>query len=363
MNLINLSIYTSASGLSLLIPGIVILYWYRALSLRKKEMHAFLQAYGLTKFIAETTSKENEKCGDDGTDPISAFFGNRFSAVDYVWPCLFFLFVVSIGTFGTAYCLAALKCDNTKLLLYAPPIFTSFFGAYIFCLLEVVYRYTRSDLLPSTVLKLTSYLIVGSVLGIVLTPVFNEKLWPTMTTAVGLSVPLALDSLKQRLAQTLGVRLPAEQESDLKLLFPSNSKLISRLSEEGVESLADLAKSDPLRLYLVLPYELNVILSWVDRANLAIYFPNKIATLRESFQIIGIVDLASITQMFGASENNKDIFPSTSLNELIAQIAIALEISTEALLNCLDTFYTDPQVDRIWRMYGALYNKPKKSKE
>ena len=30
---------------------------------------------------------------------------------------------MSIGTFGTAYCLAALKCDNTKLLLYYPTQF------------------------------------------------------------------------------------------------------------------------------------------------------------------------------------------------------------------------------------------------
>lgn len=357
-----LLIWISAIGLALLVPGIVTLYWYRELAVRRDEIKACIARYRLDRFYVQappsTGSGTTRPGGAEAA--IDTYFGNRFSRVDYLWPSLMFFFVVTVGFCGsTIWLLQQLQKSELptfqEALLLASPVCPAFLGAYLFCLLESVHRFKRFDLLPSTVMNLTFNLIAGTVLGIVLAPMFSNSLLPTMTAAIGLSVPVGLESLKQKLADNPGFRRAPEQESDLKVLFSCNAKAVSRLAEEGIETIADLAQSDPLRLYLVLPYELRIILNWIDRALLLCYFPTKADVLRDKFQILGMIELASIAEFFEGGDDTEALVSKDQAMKLIDQLAQALETSPEAIRNSLDTLITDPQVLKIWDIYRAIY--------
>jgi hypothetical protein len=364
INWIEILLWVSAAGLSLLVPVIIALYWNRELAVRRSEIKACIARYRLDRFYVQLPSIPGNNTTQTGgaEAAIDSYFESRFSQADYLWPSLMFFFVAAVGFCGsTLWILNQLNKANLPhfqdALLLSSPVCPAFLGSYLFCLLETVHRYKRFDLLPATILSLTFNLIAGAVLGIVLAPLFSESLLPTMSAAIGLSIPVGLESLKQKLADNLGVRRDPEQESDLKILFPCNAKAVSRLTEEGIETISNLAQSDPLRLYLVLPYELRIILNWVDRALLLSYFPTKADVLRDKFQILGIIEYASIVVFFKGEEDPEDLVSKDQAVALIDQLAQALETSPTAIRNSLDTLVTDPQVSKIWDMYGAIFEQ------
>jgi hypothetical protein len=87
-----------------------------------------------------------------------------------------------------------------------------------------------------------------------------------------LSVDFLIGFVKSQFASRTGVTVPIPATLDLGEVV-RNPEAIESLAAISVFSIAELATSDPMRLYLNIPQSIGTINGWLDQALLRYYFP------------------------------------------------------------------------------------------
>jgi hypothetical protein len=161
---------------------------------------------------------------------------------------------------------------------------SSFFGALAGAYVLIYKRYRTFDIYPSTYLQVTVGVTVGTLAG-----GFVITLWPAASTTfiafatgflTAINVNFLPRLLRQLFAWVTGTKLPPEIPSDLHRVL-QNSEAIESLNNVSLFSVAEFAKTEPIRLYLNMPQPIGVINGWMDEALLHYYFQSRIEDLRK----------------------------------------------------------------------------------
>lgn len=160
----------------------------------------------------------------------------------------------------------------------------SFAGAFAGAVVLVFKRYRTFDIYPSTYLQVSVGLIVGTLAGALLV-----ALWPATYTAflafaaaflTVTNINFLPRLLRQEFARLTGATLPPEIPTDLGRVL-RNSEAIESLTSVSLFSVAEFAKTEPVRLYLTMAQPIGVINGWVDEALIHYYFETQVDALRK----------------------------------------------------------------------------------
>ncbi len=231
-----------------------------------------------------------------------------------------------------------------------PTVAFGFAGAYIWDLYELVNRYRGVDITPASFQFAWLRLLAGSVVGPLGSLAVTDGI--KNIVAFGLGV-LPLQTIFQFFADYATKRLsittnetPAADPTLHKLQGMTRNE-IDRMAEEGIDSTATLAYSDPMKLFLKTDVEWVVIIDIIDQALLFNYIGDKVQFLRP-VGIRGAIETAVIYARLRSGDQQE----IAEAEALITILAGKLELSVSETRNLIRTVWEDDQVDLLWQLFG-----------
>lgn len=261
-------------------------FWLREVPRLINQLNADYKMLGSERQLG--ASAEHQKIDCDSA---------RWNADTYSVHCLLAVFVAAVG--------AALFCWRPESLLDINTqhgMQLGFLGAYVYCLNLVYRRYTTRDLQPHVYLYCAVGLIAGMIFNYVafsaITNVANAPAAGAATaefTGVGAAAAAILAfSLGYfpnmavrwfgRLSRTSVHERQRRSDTLPLLLIDGISELHeSRLQDEGIDNVQNLASADIKDLVAKTPYSAQEIVEWVDQALLYLYVdPGEIDSFRRA---------------------------------------------------------------------------------
>ncbi|HWZ43867.1 MAG TPA: hypothetical protein VNW97_10335 [Candidatus Saccharimonadales bacterium] len=234
-----------------------------------------------------------------------------------------------------------------------PAVAFGFAGAYIWDLYDLLNRYRGVDITPASFQFSWLRLLAGSIVGPLGSLAVAEGV--KNIAAFGLGV-LPLQTIFQFFADYASKKLsitanesPVEASTLHKLQGMTRNQ-IDRLAEEGIDSTATLAYSDPMKMFLKTDIEWVVIIDIIDQALLFNYVGDKLSLLRP-VGIRGSIETAVIYERL-ISNKAQEVEEAEALVKIVAG---KLELSGPEALNLIRTVWEDDQVDLLWRVFGDTF--------
>lgn len=230
-----------------------------------------------------------------------------------------------------------------------------FAGAYIWNLYDLVNRYRGVDITPASFQFAWLRLLAGSIVGPLGALAVTEGI--KNIVAFGLGV-LPLQTIFQFFADYATKRLAIASDQapaagpTLHHLQGMTRSEIERMAEEGIDSAATLAYTDPMKLFLKTDIEWVVVIDIIDQALLFNYVGDKLDLLR-LVGIRGSIETAVIYQRLRTG-NQQEI---TEAEALIAVLATKLGLGVPETRNLIRTVWEDDQVDLLWQLFGDAYTR------
>ncbi len=234
----------------------------------------------------------------------------------------------------------------TKTLL--PPLL-SFLGAYLFSFGYMVRRIYVADVSYTVFWACTQRTLLATGLGIVLSIVIQDqslsKNWYYAFFGIGfLTNEYLRFFLFAGLRRLRGSR--QQEESPRLTSIPGiNFWQESRLEEEGIESVQNLATSDVVSIAVKTQFNLTTIVDWVDQAILLDRLNKKAFSLKDAGLISGAIDLA------WASPQNSD--GDTTAAHAVAKVIDVEPIFAEMLM---DNLFGDIYVQTLWVLWQTKFD-------
>lgn len=236
----------------------------------------------------------------------------------------------------------------TKMLL--PPLL-SFLGAYLFNFGYMVRRIYVSDVSYTVFWACAQRTLLATGLGIVFSIVIviqDQSLsrnWYYAFFGIGF---LTNEYLRWLLVAGLRkLKKPRQQETSPRLTSISgiNFWQESRLEEEGIESVQNLATSDVISIAVQTRFNIATIVDWVDQAILLDRLNKKAFSLKDNGLISGAIDLA------WASPQNSD--GDTTAAHAVAKVINVEPIFAEMLM---DNLFGDVYVQTLWALWQTKFD-------
>jgi hypothetical protein len=200
-----------------------------------------------------------------------------------------------------------------------------FVGSYLFAIFLVYRRYTTRDLQPYVYLQCTQTIIAGLGFNYVAFEATN-KLFPPVDSGIGAGlVPITAFSFGfftyvavrwvSRLAHSaLGERQHRADEFPLGLIDGISRMHESRLLDEGIDNLQNLASANIEDLLCHTRYGVEQVVDWIDQAVLYIYLQfSEIESFRHG-GVRSISDFQTFWEPFYEKCNKDDGMPKCSPN-------------------------------------------------
>jgi hypothetical protein len=124
----------------------------------------------------------------------------------------------------------------------------------------------------------------------------------------------------------------------------------SRLSEEGIDDVAQLAMANPVKLLRNTPFDPRQIFAWIDEAILITTLPDYWIAL-EKEGITGAIDLA--WYLLGDGEQAGDGPAPIDGRAALSKLATNLKLEPDALYHVALRLLYDDQLEMVWAMYES----------
>ena len=320
----------------------------------------YLKAFESSEFSKSSESSESSKNKSSEKTPIEKtmdrLFYRKFGRSKYRFPLgmnafvggLFVLLILVWS--GAPMHLPADIANRIRDLPQATTVMAGLAGAFCWGLYDVLRRFEAVDLSPCALHSIWLRMLVTSVLAPMLSGAFTESLRPGIAFAIGLFptkelFDFARGQARKHLNMTMSAQ-PAELPNLHKLQGLSEG-MVDRLLDQGIESVAQLATADPIKLLLRTNIEWKTILDVIDEAILFNYFDDDVSKLRP-FGIRGAIELASIQDALA----DNDVNERQKAEGLVSNIASALQKPESAIKNAILNAHEDVQVDFLWNLWG-----------
>lgn len=125
-----------------------------------------------------------------------------------------------------------------------------------------------------------------------------------------------------------------------------NFWLESRLQEEGIENVQNLATSDVIALAIRTQFDVRTLIDWVDQAIMLDRLDEKAPVIQDKCLICGAIDLA-----WASPDNNQS-------DETTARaIAEAIQVDTHCVALLMNNLFEDAQVQVLWTLWQTKFDK------
>ena len=167
---------------------------------------------------------------------------------------------------------------------WAVLVATAFLGAYAGSVVLVLRRYRTFDLRPTTFLQITVMLLAGTLAGSIVTVAFPVAELGVLAFIIAflsaVNVTFLSQLMRGQFAKLTNTILPEDIGTDLNEVI-KNTEAIEALQRISVNSVAELAESDPIRLYMNVPQDIPVIVEIIDKAILQSNFEADLKLLKK----------------------------------------------------------------------------------
>jgi len=262
--------------------------------IRREDVFSSLGEEAKAKYI-ETFLNLPIRRGTAGQE-FERIYNCRYGKNNYYIPLLLLATTCGIATFLMA-TTAALQLlihfgDTTAALTSLPAIELSVVslppvaalavaGAYVWAVAELVFCSRRNDLVPSDILRAAIRLILAVPLAYAISTLFAPAIAPFLALAIG---AFPLDELTA-IVRTLGYQqlklnqIPANAKNAVTNLDGVDQTIASRLQDEGITTILQLAYCDPVQLSMRTALSFDVVIDLVSQALAWNFIHEKLADL------------------------------------------------------------------------------------
>ncbi|HET8924378.1 MAG TPA: hypothetical protein VFN26_15435 [Candidatus Acidoferrum sp.] len=273
----------------------------------------------------------------------------------YVLPLILLAFVAAVGLWGTAKTLQSWQGGVSGPFKFPPEVvgFSSvavgaFLGAWTWVVYDQFSRLRNRDL--------TFHDMYGSVFRFLIALPFGFFLSKWATGEFGAPLAFLLGTFPTGTLFKIGRRLAVQQfklgedageaSNELEKLQCVSRSSAERFMDEGINTIAELAWSDPVDLTLRTNKEFDYVIDCASQALVWVYFEDKTRdlyklSLRTAHEVTSLV--------YSLQSSNLD--QRTQANETLSEAAKTLGMESNALLNTLRQIEEDPFVQflvAIW---------------
>jgi hypothetical protein len=370
--------------LTLLPVGTYLVYYYRRLDTRRKQLLQTLLSLSLQDEYVLMRHKEKydewRNCGSD--EVLIEEFQNKYfnldfraghSHQDYIWPLLLFTAFTAIGWTLTLQRVLPGFLPLSELRVIPDALAYGFVGAYLACILTIFDGFRRYDLDPGLYYSITYRVMFSSFAAWVASLMFANNFQPLIALGIGL-FPLekTWSFITERAASVLGTG-QNEKEVGIELaniqgLEHSTNR--QRLIDVGITTVQALATADPLLLFFLTTFPLRAVVDMIDKAILYLYLGDKVKELR-THGINGVIELVALAKLAekipayqsqdntpAADEPLGELFKDVNTEELVNNVANVIGQTPQELKAFIYNMYYDPMVKFIYEIWGRYLNRP-----
>jgi len=239
------------------------------------------------------------------------------------------------------------------------PFVMAIWGAFVWSLYEMQSRRKSGDLTPVELYDVALRFVVAIPIGYAFSLLVFDTV-PALAAFAASAFPLR--DIQQLIRKQSLQRLSDSPQASSSSVFKGNigevlsgigNDTIVRLQELNIETYLDLAYTDPIRLMIKTGVPIQLVLSWIDQALLAVYA----APHKSAFDLLGMPCALDICEFYtthcfdlatGQYQNN------WRNDQAVKDLAAKLEISIDILVpQLLKSVFQDPHTQfliRVW--YG-----------
>ena len=193
-------------------------------------------------------------------------------------------------------------------------------GGYVGSLALLLRKFRTFDLYPSSYFLATVGVVAGTTVGAAFGATLPSTYVLIGVVAIGFfastRASFLFTLLRRPLADVIGVTLAPDIETDLDRVI-RNTEAIESLNNISVNSLAEFVQAEPIRLYLNLAQQVDVVNGWIDSALLEHHFAGRAAALRAA-------DIHSLTQLIERLGRRQAVTGDPAIDQPVAAVAADL---------------------------------------
>lgn len=300
--------------------------------------------YGLFRPSEDISGLKTDK-SELKTEKLKRKFETSFTRIygrrRYVLALLLLAFVAGIGLWGTAKTLQSWQEVASGLFRFPPVAVSAFLGALTWVVYDQFSRLRNRDL--------TFHDVYNGVFRFLIALPFGFALSKWASAGFGISIAFLLGTFPTGTLFKIGRRLAVQQfrlgedageaANELEKLQCVSRSSAERFMDEGINTIAELAWSDPVDLTLRTNKEFDYVIDCASQALVWVYFEDKTRdlyklSLRTAHEVTSLV--------YSLQSTNSD--KQTQANETLREAAKTLGMETNALLNTLRQIEEDPFV-------------------
>lgn len=353
---------------------LAILYVFRRKKGRIDTLLQTLQGLDLSDLYMESRHKEaykswlsNPKRDEQFRKVVMEDFRAGLRLVDFLLPVAIATALTAVG-WGLTLSFNGSVFGLTKVEKAVPVAFYwGFLGAYVANLGTLVDKFICYELTPSVYHVMYQRLLVSTIAAYLLGATLKDSFAPFVAFGIGLIPYRDLWTIiSKKTNKALDSTGPSEipEESSLTNIPGLDDPAVREtLVGLNISTVQALAMQDPLDLFFRTSFSLRTIVDWIDKATLYSYVGPKTKELR-IFGINGAIELGGLLELSEKTpveinhqgktvgEPLKEDLEKLDMQALYHQVASAIGLTYEELLNLIYNLYYDPMVDTLYELWG-----------
>lgn len=306
------------------------------------------------------TKEQNSKLIEKFDDYYDLTFGKK----RFIVPVLFLILVILATTF-----LILFLAFNNKILElfyksenYEKLVITAlagFLGSYMWILQFLINRIQGRQLSPLDIYWASFRVIISIPVSLAITTIIEDPLKYCIAFILGAFPTTTLFKMMRVLfSSKVGFKEETDQTSVLLNLQGIGRKQAEKFSEEGVETILQLAYSDPVDLTIRSGYSFSYVVDCCSQALAWLYFENSMETLRK-YGIRGAQEIITLNNELNRkasddpeTQDEEEILAKIALNKMAAE----LKMNKDALQRTFDNIAYDPYAQLLNDIWHSEWN-------
>ena len=301
--------------------------------------------------------RPTEKTSECSPDELKRRFETSFTRIygrrRYVLPLLLLAFIGGVGLWGTARTLQSWQGVGFGPSRFPSMAVSAFLGAWTWVVYDQFSRLRNRDL--------TFHDVYGCVFRFLIALPFGFLLSRFASADFGISLAFLLGTFPTGTLFKIGRRLAVQQfklgegkteaSNQLEKLQSVSKSSAERFMDEGINTIAELAWSDPVDLTLRTNKEFDYVIDCASQALVWVYFEEKTRDLYK----LSLRSAHEVTSLVYSLDLGNEDKKAQAAEKTLAEAAKALGMETGAVWNTLKQIEEDP----FARLLVAIWHWPK----
>jgi len=241
-----------------------------------------------------------------------------------------------------------------RVLPVAGPLSMALAGALIWAIYETASKIQTRDLIPNDLYAMTVRLVAAVPVGHVADQFTDVQGAAGATAFAVMSLPMRdirLFFRRRFLRKSEGAAgdsaVRSNEGSLAQTIDGLGDETLARLADHGIVTYLDMAYTDPIRMMARSGYSLHLVLSWMDKALLTVYFGEKRTRLAE----MGMPCALDACECYLTYFYDGKAARGYGTEPAVKHLAAKMEMPAALLADSLQRVYEDPYVELIRELW------------